>query len=79
MQGYVQHVFEDVEYLFDKGVVIPDKDVAIPHISTDGDALIFRRGGLLVWYHADFSRGYSPLSAYYTTGIFTTCFISSDF
>ncbi len=58
MQGYVQHVFEDVEYLFDKGVVIPDKDVTIPHISTDGDALIFRRGGLLVWYHADFSRGY---------------------
>jgi hypothetical protein len=45
---------EDVEYLFDKGVVIPDKDVTIPHITADGDAFVFRGSRLLVGRHVGF-------------------------
>lgn len=57
--------FEDIENFLDKSVVIPDKDVAIPHISADGDALMFRRGGLFIGGHLGLG-GSSPLSAYYT-------------
>ena len=40
--------FEDVEEFLNKSIVIPDKDVAIPHISADGDTLVFRRGGVFL-------------------------------
>lgn len=65
--------FEDVEEFLNKSIVIPDKDVAIPHISADGDALVFRRGGVLFIRHADvFFRGYPRYSLYYTTSFSLT-------
>ena len=64
--------FEDVEDFLDEGlvdgVVVPDEDSAVHHISADGDALVFRRGGVLFIRHADvFFRGYLRYSLYYTT------------
>jgi hypothetical protein len=54
--------FEDVEEFLDdglvNGVVVPDDDVAIPHISTDGDVVVFLRGRrFLVGCHLVFLRG----------------------
>ncbi|MBE0672751.1 MAG: hypothetical protein IH588_19410 [Anaerolineales bacterium] len=57
--------FEDVEEFLDKSVVVPDEDVAIPHISGDGDVFVFRGSGLFISSHV--LGGESPLSAYYTT------------
>ncbi len=44
--------FEDVEEFLEEGlidgVVVPDKDSAILHVSADGDAFVFRSAGILV-------------------------------
>jgi len=63
---YPLYAFEDVEEFLDKSVVIPDKDVAVPRISVDGDVLVFRGSGALFISHVDFS-GDIPLSINYTT------------
>jgi hypothetical protein len=43
--------FEYVDYFLEDGlvdgVVVPDKDSAILHISVDGDAFVFRSAGIL--------------------------------
>jgi hypothetical protein len=47
--------FEDVDYFLEEGlidgVIVPDKDSAILHISADGDVFIHRRSGLLFVSH----------------------------
>lgn len=54
--------FEDVEEFLDDGrlvdgIIVPDNDSAIPHISVDGDALVLGRTRGFVGRHLDFRWG----------------------
>jgi len=49
--------FEDVEEFLDKSIVVPDKDVAIPHISVDGDAFVVRGRPFFLIRHGGLWRG----------------------
>ena len=52
---------EDVEELLDDGLVddvaVPDKDSAIPHISVDGNVLVFKGSMFRFISHAGFWSG----------------------